>query len=303
MRLARASVVSSLTLVVACAAAPPEPAAPPAPTPVEVPSGPAAEPAPDPRVVRCGVDDRPRSVVSEVAAPTDRARLFEAPFMGAGKVGAPPTGGPVTPRVTATVDRTSASFATFPDLDACEGLATVADEVALRYSVELSVGGAPLRVRPPAEVVSPYARCVQERLCGLDGGPASQVISVPVSVKWNFARRPSPRPPPDGATVAPRVTFARELPAAHARHAYARALKSLVHHAATVCGTPSGESSLIVTVTLDAKTKITAARAEATGPEVPPELPECVAGRMRGEPLPTPPAPRPSGDVVLVLDW
>lgn len=314
MRPGSASLASSLALLAACAAAPPSPPASPSPPPASPDAPPAvvaAEPAVDPTIVRCGVDDRPRSVVSSLdVARSERARglamkpAFEAPFPPqGGRAGTAPVAGPLTPRVSAIVDKEAVTFATMPDLDACEGLATAADEASLRFPVELSSDGAPRRVRPPATTVSPYVRCVQERLCGLAGGPASQAVSVPVSIKWNYARRRAPRAAPVGAVDAPRVTFEHDPPESHARHAYARTLKALAHHAAALCGASGTDVSLILTLTLDKQLKVAAARAAATGPELQPHVATCVADRMKGESLPTPPEPRPSGDVVLVLDW
>lgn len=315
-RPARALLASSLLCAAACASSPPAsspvaPGPPAASAQLDPPPPVVVEPESDPKIVRCGVDDRPRSVVSSLdLGPSERAR--RVPMKPAFEIAAPlqrgisvppPVGGPVLPRVTAALDKPSVQFASMPDLDACEGLATVADEATFQFPVELSTEGAPLRVRPPAASVSPYVRCLQERLCGLGGGPQSKQLTVPVSVKWNYARRLSPRAAPDGQASAPRVTFERELPAAHARHAYARTLKALVHHAAAACGFPGAEVSLILTVTLDKRMKITGAKGEATGPELPQHMPTCVAERMKGEQLPAPPEPRPSGDVALVLDW
>ncbi|MCC6644026.1 MAG: hypothetical protein IT374_00435 [Polyangiaceae bacterium] len=295
-----------VALVAGCGGSPPA-ASPPAPVAsVEVPAV-AVEPSSDPRTVRCGVDDRPRSVVSSTPLhPAPRARVAMKPALEIAPL-TPPTQQPslaTLPRVTAAVEAPAGSFSTTPDLDPCEGLAVITDAAPLAFPVALSTEGAPLRVGAPAAAVSPYARCVQERLCGLAGGPRGTAMDVRVSVRWNYARRLSARAAPAGGDVgAPRVVFEHPLPKEHARHAFGRVLSTLAHHAGVACGSPGQGASVLVTLTLDENTKIAAARVEPTGPEVPPHLSACISARMTGESLPTPPPPRPPRDVALVLDW
>jgi hypothetical protein len=189
---------------------------------------------PDPRVVRCGVDDRPRSVTSALdadsgersakRAPADVAAPpipmpfpLQQPVPTASALPVPPmkpranialgdpraASGVLPPEVAAALAKNGA-----PYLD-CDGLAKETDEGAFELRVSLATGGAALTIAPPPAVeVTPYLRCLVERSCqvrGAESAPAVDVI-LPLRITWAFPHaKPTTRHPEGGA--APFVVF------------------------------------------------------------------------------------------------
>jgi hypothetical protein len=207
-------------VLAACGGEPLEPVTPPPPPP---PPPPVTDqvlvpvPAEDARVVRCGVDDRPRSVVS-MAPATRQISAEERGLLGdrmpeprggmAKPMMPPPTQPPRPPRpeLTIVVDPPrptdggamssslmSSLSASRPRIEACDDLLDVADVGPHDLMVTLTSSGAPSEVRV-AESRSPskFVRCAMEQACQLRG-PAGETARVVLPVR---IERPRPLPPP-----------------------------------------------------------------------------------------------------------
>ena len=200
-----------VALLTACSSAPPAPPPQPPTTTPPADSAPADAGSGwtpvDPRIVRCGIDDRPRNVVSalpprepgallaEMAAPPPPAAGARAPRpmpspMPVMPRRPPPLVPPITPPPDAVFDpgqpdlridpqplasRTGtpvpASLSSVdPHYEICTSLAQESEPLGpVTFDLELASNGAPLRVLPPAgnATPSPLVRCLMERACQL----------------------------------------------------------------------------------------------------------------------------------------
>lgn len=218
----------------ACAGGP-EPTTPTSATTAEPPPPPTVVsqvpemPPEDPRVVRCGVDDRPRSVVStaddDLEAPeaqrgrraarpapeegalfADRAAPEMKPRMPPQGERFEPEGPPIPPRIfivrepprpvsggslSAGVAQRLAS--SDPKYDVCSDLFAEVDLGRHPLEVSLSSTGAPLDVRSfGAGAPSRFLRCAMERACQVRA-PAGEPVRVVLGLD---VRRNAPPPPP-----------------------------------------------------------------------------------------------------------
>ena len=236
----RTSLLAFSLVLAACAGEPLEPVTPPPPPPPTAPSDTVLVPVPaeDPRVVRCGVDDRPRSVVSELDEPLRRAPVASAPavppeeraFHGdrmppeAGAAAPkpmprrrPPEEPPLPPRPQLTIvvepprpmdgaalssSLVSALAASRPRVEACDDLVEVGDVGPHGLAVTITSSGAPSEVRLVDEPTpSKFVRCAMEQACQLRG-PAGQGVRVLLPVR---VERPRPLPPPPPLDPSPRA--------------------------------------------------------------------------------------------------
>lgn len=206
----------------------------PAPSPVDPkpgPTQPVATTVPvedDPRIVRCGVDDRPRSVVG--AAETPRSPFLGAPPVVASRAPpplfVPPSEGelveaPPEPQPTITLTRTAAralpdrpasgldALATQnPQYEVCAELVRREDAGLHEHTVEFGAAGLPLRVVADA-TPSRLARCLMERSCQLRA-PGRLDVRLGVQAARTEPPVKPPVDPPKPAADDVRVTFEGE---------------------------------------------------------------------------------------------
>jgi hypothetical protein len=191
-------------------------------------AGPGPTAPSDPRLVRCGVDDTPRSVISGVvdvrdgrlakrmaeAIPADRAMPPPALVAPPGVPLPPPVrptrlavgvaqeanGGPVEPAAVA------AGRALTSSLETCVPMSTEADLGDMTLHITVAASGAPLWALPASSAQpSVYGRCLLEHACGLKlpGLGTTRTISLPVQT----SKDPPPPPPQPRPTVNVRVTM------------------------------------------------------------------------------------------------
>lgn len=238
-----ALVLAAASLAAACAATPPPNPPPPPPPPPDGDHGVAVlVPSDDPRLVRCGVDDRPRSVVGSLLPAHPRLAAESRAFLGDRAAPDPPAGAPMPmkptiarepppqsppiprPPLLVTIElprpvpggaMPSGVGALRPDLAACDDLLEAGDAGTYGLEVAIASNGAPTEVRLSTSP-SKFVRCAMERACQVRAAPgeASRVM-LPLVIR---AERPiaiphPPPPPPPPPRVPLRVVVVRGEPA------------------------------------------------------------------------------------------
>ncbi len=278
----------ALAALAACSSAAPTPAPPPSPSASA--TGPVGSSEPtsgwtphDPRIVRCGIDDRPRNVVSRLGDEATLPRLKmempppppPPPPPVAGARPKPPPGGivlvdraapqeffeppmvsPTPPLRIEALPLTNPAGGPVPTLvssadphyEICTSLAAP-DEVpgSLTFGLELASSGAPLRVLPPSgsATPTPLVRCFMERACQLHASAPGQktLLDVPLRV----SREQPPPPPPPAAVV--RVDVASENPRADVAELQLQ-LRSAATSVMQACGPVPGRARVRLSLDL-----------------------------------------------------
>lgn len=287
------------------------PAAPPvtAPAASASASASACDPKPtppiadaDPKVVRCGIDDRPRSIVSELdVPPASRAKKMEAPAFGRGGFGrgfVPPAAQGGLPRAGVKLGAPQGKAADLGaiakafekselDFDACDTLAVPTDEGKFELELSLQAGAPSVVKASKVKAPTPFFRCVMERVCGLKDAPSvSAEVSLPVAVTWNYAKLKGPVEKAPTSGVVPFLLL--ENPKGDTtQHAFFRTSRILVRGALRMC---VGQGpNLRIELELGDKNVVTKASVLAMGPGLDRGPLDCVEERLRGEKLPDPP--------------
>ena len=223
------------SLAIACA-----PSGPPNPPPRTPPPPPERDntvlvpvPNDDPRVVRCGVDDRPRNVVGARDTVSPRLSAVDRSFFGDRiAVPGPTAGAPMAkptiarqpppeplpnqrPPLIVTVDAPrpvpggampSGLGSLRPDLSSCEDVLESGDVGTYAVEVAMASSGAPTEVRVGERAPSKFVRCAMERACQIRAaaGEATRIV-LPIVVRTERAVEVPP-PPPPVSSVPLRVT-------------------------------------------------------------------------------------------------
>jgi hypothetical protein len=208
----------------ACGGAEPPPPVPPPPSPLPV----ATEderplPPEDPRVVRCGIDDRPRKLGLD-SPPRGETRAkpappaFEPPPMptpAASRMmprqrfqGEAPFEDPAVPMPTPRVEQRAPRFEGGPvdpqaylaridqRVDECGSLMTAADRGPVELTIALAGTGDPLTVRSSREgTPSPYVHCLMDRGCALRPGASAGGRTMFLALELDLVAPPPPPPP------------------------------------------------------------------------------------------------------------
>ncbi|MCS6898280.1 MAG: hypothetical protein RMJ98_00720 [Myxococcales bacterium] len=256
----------------ACSAAPPAPPVTSAPAASVATSEPPPERSGwtimDPRVIRCGIDDRPRNVLGAELPPRPLpALLAEVAAQAPAPLSRPvvqidmalePSPQPAQPPLRFTIERDRAMLsgggalppqlaAVFesidPQFDVCSTLAPQdLSEVSLAFDVEFASNGAPLRVLPVGEgEVAPFTRCLQERACQYQTRvPLGQLIRVRVPLRIH---RDQPLPPRPLPAAQVRVDVATEMPSNNLAELQLQ-LRTVLADAARGCGLVPGRAQV-----------------------------------------------------------